>query len=142
MLTRTFAQQMHLPTINFHFLYAKRHFLYRVPDSQVFDHINCRFEPVHAVASCGTDLIDKAPQLVELVLMDVLLNIPQISPIGFSIACSGLGWDAHLSETFPNSSYDDYYRHMCELCQYASDRNWLQVCDHHKSQNSNFVFFW
>lgn len=71
--------------------------------------------------------MDYSPQLLELALMDVLVNIPSIDPQGFSIACGGTNWGAMLTDTFPNSKYDDYYRFMCTICQYASNYHWLNV---------------
>ena len=126
-ITRTFSRQHALPLIHFHFLYQKSHFIYRVPHSQVFDNLNCRFDPVQVAAPCGANLMDYSPQLVELALLDVLVNIPTIDPHGFSIACGGMDWSASLSDTFPNSKYDDYYRFMATICDYASNFHWLNV---------------
>ena len=127
-LVRTFSRQFILPPIAFHFLYQRQHFLYRVPFPKVFEFINCQFEPIMAVAPCGASLLmDMSPQLLELALLDIMVNIPLINHRGFMVACSGSSWNALLTETFPNSSYDDYYRFICEICRYASDIQWLMV---------------
>ena len=116
------------PALQVCYIWKLDHVPYRRPDARIFKDYNIIFNPIGNVAQSGPACEEhcRYVQLLELLQLDLLMNIPIANEMGRTFCLGGFPWTG-LNGTFIIKHYDDFYQHVLTLIQMAIRPDWHTV---------------
>lgn len=114
------------PGITLHYLFERKHYMFQQVSLELYERHQIRFQPIIPVSLHGQPMGERLACLLELAICDCLANIPKAMQMGGLLAHGGLIWEG-LFSSFPTRKFDDYYRYIGPIVEYALMPEWYDV---------------